>query len=87
MSTVLERNDALKLLSANLTREMQSRGWSIRELARKSKNTAMQVSRITRQENMPAGDVIARLAEALGVTIDSLFSIEAPERKISSKSA
>lgn len=71
---MMDRNESLDTIAANVDRLRIEREWSVREMARRSHNTAMIVSRIIRRENMPAGDVLARIASACGVTIDTLFA-------------
>lgn len=74
MSTVIHRDDALRIVAMNVNRLLKDRNWSVRELARRSENTPMAISRLTREENMPAGDVLARISEAFDVAIDDLFN-------------
>jgi transcriptional regulator with XRE-family HTH domain len=70
---VLSKNEALETVAANVEALILERGWSARELARRSQNSAMRVSRLLNRENMPAADALARIAECLGGSIDSLF--------------
>lgn len=78
----MERTEALEVVSANVSRMLAEREWSLSELARRSQNTVMLISRLTRQENMPAGDVLLRIAEAFGVKLDDLFKPMAARKKI-----
>jgi transcriptional regulator with XRE-family HTH domain len=82
MLTVMEKDEALEVVSTNVTRLLGDRGWSLSELARRSKNTVMLISRLTRKENMPAGDVLQRIAEAFDVKIDYLFTPTSGKSKI-----
>ena len=70
---VLSKNEALETVAANVEALILDRGWSARELARRSQNSAMRVSRLLNRENMPAADVLHRIAEALDVQLDELF--------------
>lgn len=79
---MMERDEALKVVSRNVNQLLADRGWTLSELARRSKNTVMIISRITRMENMPAGDVLQRIAEAFEVTIDYLFKPSDKHSKI-----
>jgi transcriptional regulator with XRE-family HTH domain len=73
METVLTKTDALDVVADNLRCEMAKAGIGVRELARKSDNEPMTVSRLMNRKNMPSADALARIAEVLGVSIDSLF--------------
>lgn len=79
---MMERTEALEVVSANVSRMLAEREWSLSELARRSQNTVMLISRLTRQENMPAGDVLLRIAEAFGVKLDDLFKPTPARKKI-----
>ena len=70
---MLTKTDALDVVADNLRCEMARAGIGVRELARKSENDPMTISRLTNRKNMPAADALARIAECLGVSIDSLF--------------
>jgi transcriptional regulator with XRE-family HTH domain len=73
METVLTKTDALDVVADNLRCQMAKAGIGVRELARKSDNDPMTISRLMNRKNMPAADALARIAECLGVSIDSLF--------------
>ena len=51
----------------------RARGWSQPELATKVDISAAMIGRYERGEMMPPADVIAKLAEAFGVTMDHLY--------------
>jgi len=73
MDEVLTKIDALSVVSANLRHAMARASIGVRELARRSGNEAMTVSRIVNGRNMPAADALARMAEVLEISLDSLF--------------
>ena len=73
MDNVLTKQDALTVVSDNLRHAMAARGISLRELARLSDNEPMTISRLINRRNMPAADALARMAEALKISLDSLF--------------
>jgi transcriptional regulator with XRE-family HTH domain len=73
MDDVLTKIDALSVVSANLRHAMARANVGVRELARRSDNEAMTVSRIVNGRNMPAADALARMAEVLEISLDSLF--------------
>lgn len=70
---MLTRDDALDVVADRLREVMARKGLGVRELARASGNDPMTVSRLMNRKNMPAADAMARIAEALGVTLDSFF--------------
>lgn len=74
MSTVITDDEARKNISANLRRLLKQRGWSQGELARRSQESAMNVSRIINGVNLPNAAILARLGEALEVSADFLIS-------------
>ena len=70
---MLTRTDALDVVADRLREAMARKGFGVRELARASDNDPMTVSRLMNRKNMPAADAMARIAEALGVSLDSFF--------------
>jgi transcriptional regulator with XRE-family HTH domain len=73
METVLTRTDALDVVADRLREAMAANGIGVRELARASGNDPMTISRLMNRRNMPAADAMARIAEALGMSLDSFF--------------
>ena len=73
METVLTKTDALETVADNLRHAMAAAGMGVRELARKSENDPMTISRLMNRKNMPAADALARMAEVLSISLDSLF--------------
>lgn len=68
-------DDEVKVnLAANLTRLLHDRDWSQSELARRTTDPIMTISRICRGQNAPTAGVLTRIAEALDVSIDRLVS-------------
>lgn len=77
MSAVLTkplRDQALNVVADNLRVRMAERKIGVNELAKVSENNAMTVSQTINARNMPAADKLKRMADALGVTVDSLFT-------------
>lgn len=74
MSTVITDDEARRNIAANIRRLLKQRGWSQGELARRSKESAMNVSRIINGVNLPNAALLARIGEALEVSADYLIS-------------
>jgi transcriptional regulator with XRE-family HTH domain len=74
MDAMLTDDDVKANLSENLARLLADRGWSQSELARRTTDHVMTISRICRGQNAPTAGVLARIAEALDVSIDRLVS-------------
>lgn len=70
---MLTRTDALDVVADRLREAMAAKGIGVRELARASGNDPMTISRLMNRRNMPAADAMARIAEALGMSLDSFF--------------
>jgi len=70
---VLTDEDAKRNLTANLTRLMVQRQINQADLARLTGEPIMTISRVCRGQNVPRATVLARLAEALDVSIDRLL--------------
>lgn len=68
-----EKEDAKILVAENVRGYMVRHGWSLRELARRSHNSPMRLSRLLRHQHMPQSDALQRIARALGVSLDDLF--------------
>jgi transcriptional regulator with XRE-family HTH domain len=73
MESVLTKIDALEVVADNLRSEMAKAGIGVRELARRSDNEPMTISRLMNRKNMPSADALARISEVLNVSMDSLF--------------
>jgi transcriptional regulator with XRE-family HTH domain len=73
MSTVITRDQATEYVGKNLKRILATRGISQAELARQSGIPEMTISQVVNWKNEPGIGVVARIAEALDVTIDVLL--------------
>lgn len=63
--------------------ERLRRGWSLEELAARSSVSRAMISKIERQASTPTAVLLARLANALGVTLSSLmFEQQAPGARL-----
>lgn len=80
---MLTDDEARRYLAANLQRLMENRRINQSDLARLTKEPVMTISRAFRGENMPRASVLARIAEALDVSIDRLLG---PPPEFSEKS-
>jgi transcriptional regulator with XRE-family HTH domain len=65
--------DALPTLARQIHALRRARGWSQPELAEKVGASPVMIGRYERGEMTPAVDVVAKLAQAFGVTMDHLF--------------
>lgn len=70
-------------LAANVLRLLESRQINQSELARLTGEPVMTISRVCRAQHIPLATVLARLAEALDVSIDRLLG---PPPEFSEKS-
>jgi transcriptional regulator with XRE-family HTH domain len=66
-------------LAARLLAERRARGWSLEKLAGESGVSRAMISRIERGEASPTANVLARIANGLGVSLASLFSDVSPD--------
>ena len=66
----------------NLRRE---RGWSQPELAEKVGSSVTMIGRYERGEMTPPADIVAKLAEVFGVTMDHLFHGNGPADAVRDK--
>ena len=79
MSTVITNDQAKVNIGANVSRILDQKEWSQSDLARATGENVMTISHLTRGARLPSAALLARVAEALGVTSESLLS-EPPER-------
>ncbi len=79
-------DDAKKNISANLGRLLQERGISQIELAHATGDTTMRISYYVRGARLPGAGALARLAEALEVSMESLIASpkKNPRRRLAS---
>ena len=73
MSIVITSEKATHNVGRNIARILQDRGMSQAELARRSGESQMNISRIIRGQNEPLVSTVARIAEALDVLVDVLL--------------
>lgn len=67
-------------IAANLNRILADRGWSYTNLAKATGDPLMTISRLCRGQNVPGAGVLARVAEALDVSMDRL--VGAPPKNL-----
>lgn len=72
MSIVTTNDQARQNLATNLQRILAERGWSQRHLAAVTGEPFMTINQIVRGKNLPKVGSVARIAEALAVSIDRL---------------
>ncbi|MFZ5546326.1 MAG: helix-turn-helix domain-containing protein [Pseudomonadota bacterium] len=61
-----------------------TRGWSLEDLARRSGVSRAMISRIERQDSSPTAGLLARLCDALGITLSTLMTeAQAPRHHVS----
>jgi transcriptional regulator with XRE-family HTH domain len=83
MSTVLSDSEVRANIAANLRRILDSRGLTQADLARLSGESEMNISRVIRGESTAGTGIMARIAEALDVSLDRL--VFPPSAEISKK--
>lgn len=83
MSTVLNDSEAKALIGSNVRRILEQRGMTKYHLAKSIGEHESTVGRIANGIHCPGAGLLARIAEALDVKIDELFS----PKKNSAKSA
>lgn len=71
---MMSDDEVLSNLARNLTALLDERGISRGQLARMTSEDTMTISRTARGTNMPGAAVLARIAEALEVSVDWLIS-------------
>lgn len=70
-------------IARRLREERRRRGWSLDELAARSGVSRAMISKIERQASTPTAVLLARLGDALGLTLSSLmFEPPAPEHRV-----
>ena len=85
--SIMERADAAKFIRLNLQSRLDELGWSRYRLAQESGESEQVISNIFCKETVPRIDVLANIAEALGMTVDDLISNPGKNRKISASRA
>lgn len=74
MNEMIDNKTALFRISANIQHFMQMQGVSQADLVRKTGENSMNISRTCRGQNVPNIVLLARIAEALDVSVDQLLS-------------
>lgn len=78
MQEVIQTNQdekkALRNIAANVLRLLAEKDWSQSELSRRSGEMPMTISRMVHAQHMPTFPVMMNVAEALGVTAESLIA-------------
>jgi transcriptional regulator with XRE-family HTH domain len=71
-----------KVLATRIQTERQKRNWSIQELADRSGVSRAMISKIERIEASPTAVTISRLGAAFGLSISSLLSDKASDKRL-----
>jgi transcriptional regulator with XRE-family HTH domain len=74
MATMISKQEALNNISANLRRFMRKRGMTQVKLAQQTGDSQQVISALCNAKYSPAIDFMARVAEALDVTVDMLLA-------------
>lgn len=75
MSTViLTDEDAKTIIAENVSRLMAERGLKQKDVAVAAGENEMAISRVVRAIHVPSAAMLANIADALGVTTDSLLT-------------
>lgn len=69
---MISDKDAKRNIAENVNRLLVAREWNQRDLAGATGETPMTISRICRAQTLPGIGILARIAEALDVSIDRL---------------
>jgi transcriptional regulator with XRE-family HTH domain len=85
MIAMLTIDEAKANISANVRRILKARGMTVMNLAKLTKEPQNSVYRVVRGDNEPGAVLLARIAEALDVSVDRLLSF--PEKSKKSGSA
>lgn len=83
MATVTNA-EAAENIAENVARLLADRDWSQRELSRRTKDPHMSIVNALSGDHIPNAGILARMAEALETTVDSLLS--RPKAKTPKKS-
>ena len=69
MSTVISNQEIAKIVAANFRKQLDETGLSMREIARRTGDSAMTLSNVLSGKHTPNVGLVARIAEALDVDI------------------
>jgi transcriptional regulator with XRE-family HTH domain len=73
MPIATDPQTAKKVISNNIRKCLRSRGWNVRNLVLETNEPHNTVYRVCRGDNEPRVALLANIAEALRVTVDSLL--------------
>jgi len=79
MATMISDESAVRNISENLQRLLDDRGWTQAHLAKLTGESSTTITRVVRGLNKSGPGILARIAEALDVSIDRL--VGPPPRK------
>ena len=79
MSIVITDTEAKQRIATNIRSYLEQSGWSQADLARAANTTEMAISYAVRGKTAPGAALLARIAEALSVTMDDLLA-ESPKK-------
>ena len=74
MSTVITDTDAKANISANVRRLLDAKGMNQAKLATLTEESNARISLLINGKHLPSSAFLARLAEALGVSTDTLLA-------------
>jgi transcriptional regulator with XRE-family HTH domain len=72
MDAVIDEDRLLRNISDNIVQLLKERNWSQAELARRTGQTGTEISRIINAKYLPNVGILAKVADALQVTLDFL---------------
>jgi len=72
MTIMISDETAVQNISTNLQRLLDDRGWTQAHLAKLTGESSTTITRVVRGLNKPGPGILARIAEALDVSIDRL---------------
>ena len=79
MATVISDDQAKKNIAANIRRLLAARGWTQTDLSEAAHENKMTISNVCTGKHVPGAGLLARIAEALDVSIDRL--VDSPPEK------
>jgi transcriptional regulator with XRE-family HTH domain len=87
MATVKTNEEVAANIRDNADRLLDEKGWSQRRLSRETGDPHMSVVNALSGDHVPNSGILARIAEALGVTADELIDSPPKPRKKTRKTA
>lgn len=76
---MVTNEEAIQNIAANVSALLVDNGWSQGELCRRTKESRMTISSLVNGKHMPGAALLARIAEAFDVSMESLLA--APRKK------